>query len=122
MARLSRAPIKPASKKLPQTQVFFTHKEKVKKLMKTIDLLLARFGGEPVIPLEIAANYWNFKPDTLKQKIDDGEIRIAYFSLDESSQKARKFILLVDLATLIENKYAAATAKFQDQWAELDAV
>lgn len=89
--------------------------------MKTIDLLLARFGGDPVIPLEVAASYWNYKPDTLKQKIDDGEIRIPYFSLDEGKQKARKFVMLVDLAALIENRYAAAAAKFQDQWAELDA-
>lgn len=89
--------------------------------MKTIDLLLARFGGEPVIPLEIAANYWNYKPDTLKQKIDDGDIRIPYFSLDAGSQKARRFVRLTDLAALIDLKYSAATAKFQDQWAEFDA-
>jgi hypothetical protein len=89
--------------------------------MKTIDLLLARFGGEPMIPLEIAANYWNYKSDTLKQKIDDGKIRLPYFSLDEDSQKAGRFVRLVDLATFIDLKYSAATAKFQDHWAELDA-
>lgn len=89
--------------------------------MKTIDILLARFGGEPVIPLEIAATYWNYKPDTLKQKIDDGDVRIPYFSLDEGSQKARKFVRLVDLAALIDLKYSVAMAKFQVQWAELDA-
>jgi hypothetical protein len=89
--------------------------------MQTIDLLLARFGGDPVVPLDIAATYWNYKPDTLKQKIDDGEIRIPYFSLDEGRQKARRFVLLTDLAALIVEKHAAATARFHDQWEELDA-
>lgn len=90
--------------------------------MKTIDLLLARFGAEPVIPLETAAGYWKYKPDTLKQKIDDGEIRIPYFSLDEKSQKAQRFVLLTDLATLIEEKHAAATARFHEQWEEMDRI
>lgn len=89
--------------------------------MKTIDLLLARFGGDPVIPFETAATYLNYKQDTLKQKIDDGEIRIPYFSLDGRSQKAQRFVLLTDLANLIDEKHAAATAKFHDQWGEYDA-
>ncbi|MBO9444612.1 hypothetical protein [Ruegeria sp. R14_0] len=33
--------------------------------MKTIDMLLAHFGGNPIIPLEHVAQYLNYKPDTL---------------------------------------------------------
>ncbi|UWQ85035.1 MULTISPECIES: pyocin activator PrtN family protein [Leisingera] len=88
--------------------------------MKTIDMLLARFGADPVIPLEAAAGYWRYKPDTLKQKIDGGEIRIPYFSLDENSQKAQRFIHLTDFANFIDERHATETTRFQDQWAEMD--
>ncbi|MQY44267.1 hypothetical protein GG681_16595 [Epibacterium sp. SM1969] len=62
--------------------------------MKTIDMLLAHFGGNPIIPLEHVAQYLNYRPDTLKQKIDVGDIRLPYIGVENNSQKAQKFIQL----------------------------
>lgn len=86
--------------------------------MKTIDMLLAHFGGSPIIPFEAAANYLRYKPDTLKQKIDNGEIRVPYFSLEDRSQKAQKYLPLMGIAALIDMQYAAAREKFDSSWAE----
>jgi hypothetical protein len=84
--------------------------------MKTIDMLLAHFGGNPIIPIEEAAQYLKYKPDTLKQKIDSGDIRIPYFSLEDNSQKAQKFVMLPDLAQRIDDQFFAAREKFSSVW------
>jgi hypothetical protein len=80
--------------------------------MKTINMLLAHFGGNPIIPIEEAAQYLKYKPDTLKQKIDGGDIRLPYFSLEDNSQKAQKFVMLPDMAQLIDVQFFAAREKF----------
>ncbi|CUJ89734.1 Pyocin activator protein PrtN [Ruegeria denitrificans] len=84
--------------------------------MKTIDMLLAHFGGNPIIPLEHVAQYLNYKPDTLKQKIDGGDIRLPYTGVENNSQKAQKFIQLTDLARLIDVQFTAAQEKFASIW------
>ncbi len=58
--------------------------------MATLEMLIAHHRGSPIIPIEKAAEYLMYKPDTLKQKIDKGAIRIPYFSLENESQKAQK--------------------------------
>lgn len=88
--------------------------------MNTIDMLLAHFGGTPIIPIEHVAQYLNYKPDTLKQKIDNGDIRIRYFSMENNSQKAQKFVKLPDLADLIDIQYGAAQEKFSSLWEEAE--
>ena len=92
--------------------------------MQTINMLLAHFGGNPIIPLETAANFLQYKPDTLKQKIDNGEIRIPYFSIEEDGQKARpskkaqKFLYLTEIAAVIDRKRIASREHAQNVWAE----
>ena len=86
--------------------------------MKTIDMLLAHFGGNPIIAIEEVAHYLNYKPETLKQKIDNGDIRIPYFALENSSQKAQKFVMLPDLAQLIDIQFLSAREKFTSAWDE----
>lgn len=86
--------------------------------MKTINMLLAHFGGNPIIPIEEAAQYLKYKPDTLKQKIDGGDIRLPYFSLEDNSQKAQKFVMLPDMAQLIDIQFCAAREKFTSIWDE----
>lgn len=86
--------------------------------MKTIDMLLAHFGGNPIIQFEHAAQFLNYKPDTLKQKIDSGDIRIPYFSLEGKSQKAQKFVMLPALAQLIDVHSNSADDRFSSMWAE----
>lgn len=95
--------------------------------MKTIDLLLAHFGGNPIIPIEVAANFLQYKPDTLKQKIDSGDIRIQYFCIEgdgtnaRPSQKAQKFLPLIEIAALIDRQSVASKKHFESVWEEVDS-
>ncbi len=83
--------------------------------MTTLDMLLAHFGGTPVIPLEVAAQYWGYEAETLARKADSGEVRVPYFRLDER-QKAARLIMLADIATIIEERHRAARANFEKKW------
>ena len=83
--------------------------------MTTFEMLLAHFGGVPVIPLEAAAKYWGYEADTLAKKADNGEVRIPYFRLDES-QKAARLMMLSDIAVVIEERHRAACESFEHKW------
>lgn len=85
--------------------------------MTTLEMLLAHFGGVPVIPLETAAQYWGYEADTLAKKADNGDVRVPYFRLDES-QKATRLMMLTDIASLIEERHRAACGAFADKWRE----
>ena len=91
-------------------------------------MLLARFGGSPIIPTETAANYLQYKPDTLKQKIDNGEIRVQYFCIEgdgkntRPSQKAQKFLPLIEIAALIDRQSVASREHFESVWAEAASI
>ncbi|SUZ30844.1 hypothetical protein ROE7235_00573 [Roseibaca ekhonensis] len=82
--------------------------------MTTLEMLLAHFGGVPVIPLEAAAQYWGYEADTLAKKADAGDVRIPYFRLDES-QKATRLMMLSDIAAIIEERHRAACRTFADK-------
>jgi hypothetical protein len=86
--------------------------------LNTINMLIAHFGGSPIIPVENAAEYLRYKPDTLKQKILRGDIRLAAFSIESDSQKAQKFVKLADLAELIDEHYQVAKQDFDVLWDE----
>ncbi|MCA2009160.1 pyocin activator PrtN family protein [Tritonibacter mobilis] len=88
--------------------------------MATLEMLIAHHRGSPIIPIEKAAEYLMYKPDTLKQKIDKGAIRIPYFSLENESQKAQKYIYTIDLANLIDLQATAAREKFKSLWEEAE--
>ncbi len=83
--------------------------------MTTFEMLLAHFGGVPVIPLEAAAQYWGYEADTLAKKADNGDVRVPYFRLDES-QKAARLMMLSDIATVIEERHRAACQAFAEKW------
>ncbi|UWP96471.1 pyocin activator PrtN family protein [Aliiroseovarius crassostreae] len=95
--------------------------------MKTIDLLIARFGASPSIPFEQGAEYLQYHPETLRQKIDGGAIRLMYFFLEDEgannrrSQKAQKYLSLVELAELIDQKITASRDEFEILWEEMNA-
>lgn len=86
--------------------------------MNTINMLIAHFGGSPIIPVENAAEYLRYKPGTLKQKILRGDIRLAAFSIESDSQKAQKFVKRADLAELIDEHYQVAKQDFDVLWDE----
>lgn len=95
--------------------------------MKTIDLLIAHFGASPSIPFEQGAEYLQYHPETLRQKIDCGAIRLRYFFIEDEgannrrSQKAQKYLSLVELAELIDQKITASIDEFEILWEEMSA-
>lgn len=83
--------------------------------MTTIEMLLAHYGGVPVIPLEAAAQYWGYEADTLAKKVDNGDVRVPFFRLDEG-QKATRLMMLTDIAAIIEERHQAACESFAEKW------
>ncbi|MEP1832069.1 MAG: pyocin activator PrtN family protein [Hyphomonas sp.] len=83
--------------------------------MTTLEMLLAHFGGVPVIPLELAAQYWGYEADTLAKKVDKGEVQVPFFRLDES-QKATRLMMLTDIAAIIEERHQTACEAFAGKW------
>lgn len=93
--------------------------------MTTIDLLITHFGASPSIPFEQGAAYLQYHPETLRQKIDNGTIRLRYFFIEDErannrrSQKAQKYLSLVELVELIDQKINASRGEFETLWGEL---
>lgn len=85
--------------------------------MTTFDMLLAHFGGIPMIPLETAASYWGYEPDTLAKKVEAGDVHLPFFRLD-TSQKAARLVMLVDLAKLLDERHLAASYEFSKKWGQ----
>lgn len=83
--------------------------------MTTFDMLLAHFGGIPMIPLEAAAPYWGYEPDTLAKKVEAGDVRLPFFRLD-TSQKAARLVMLSDVAELLDERHRAASENFLSKW------
>ncbi len=54
--------------------------------MTTLEMLLAHYGGVPIIPLEAAAQYWGYEADTLAKKLKMGMSKYRFFA----STKARR--------------------------------
>lgn len=77
--------------------------------METIFLLMARYRGLPIIPVETVCNDF-FRPLTVKkfmEKIAAGEIRLTVVRLT-NSQKAAKGVNINDLAAYLDKMHAAA--------------
>ena len=83
--------------------------------MTTFEMLLAHFGGIPMIPLEAAATYWGYEPDTLAKKVEAGDVRLPFFRLDRS-QKAARLVMLIDVAKLLDEHHRAASDEFFRKW------
>ena len=77
--------------------------------MNTAFLLMAQYGGKPVIPVDdICRDFFtHLTPDKLVRKISAGEIAIPLVRI-EASQKSAKGIHLTDLAAYIDARREAA--------------
>lgn len=83
--------------------------------MTTLEMMLAHFGGVPMIPLSAAAPFWGCETDTLARKVDTGEVRLPYFRMDES-QKATRLIMLTDLSAVVDERHEIARQAFHERW------
>ena len=77
--------------------------------MNTAFLLMAQYGGKPVIPIKDVCRdfFTHLTPEKLVRKISAGEITIPLVRM-EASQKAAKGIHLTDLAAYIDTRREAA--------------
>lgn len=79
--------------------------------MKTLFLLMARYDGLPVIPIErIQQDYFpHLTVPKLLAKCSKREIKLAIVRTDPGSQKTPKGVHIEDLATYLDAVRAAAT-------------
>jgi hypothetical protein len=77
--------------------------------VKTAFLLMARYDGLAIIPLELVCKdyFSHLTPVQFARKATDGEIDLPLVRI-ENSQKAAKGVHLVDLAKWIDDRRAAA--------------
>lgn len=77
--------------------------------MNTMFLLLAQYGGKPVIPVEDVCRdfFTHLTPEKFIRKVSAGELAIPLVRL-EPSQKCAKGVHLTDLAIYIDKRREAA--------------
>lgn len=77
--------------------------------MNTAFMLMAQYGGRPVIPVDLVCRDYFSHLDSVKfiRKARSGEIKIPLIEI-EDSQKAAKGIHVNDLAAYIDTRHAAA--------------
>lgn len=82
--------------------------------MDTAFLLLARYNGQPVLPVDVVCNdfFSHLTPIKFLRKVDSGEIRIPVMRI-EGSQKAARGVHISDLAAWIDARRAAARREME---------
>lgn len=77
--------------------------------MNTAFLLMAKYDGQPVIPLDVVCRdfFSHLTPQKLVVKVDKGEINLPVMRI-ETSQKASKGVHVSDLAEWIDKRRAVA--------------
>ncbi len=77
--------------------------------MDTQFLLLARYGGQPILPLDVVCKdfFSHLSPQKMIIKVDKGEIALPVVRM-ESSQKSAKGVHISDLAAWIDQRRAVA--------------
>ena len=77
--------------------------------MKTAWMLMARYDGLPVLPLDIVCRdfFSHLTPQKLAQKVDKGELNLPVVRI-EHSQKAARGVHISDLARWIDDRRAVA--------------
>jgi len=82
--------------------------------MNTAFMLLARYEGQPVIPVDVVCRdfFSHLTVDKFVRKVSAGEIAIPLVRM-EASQKAAKGIHLNDLAAYLDERRAAAVKECQ---------
>ena len=77
--------------------------------MTTLMMLLLHNNGLPMMPAdEVARTHFGLSTDKFVQKVRRGDIPLPLVEMEEDSQKAKKGIMLADLAGYIDGRAAAA--------------
>jgi len=82
--------------------------------MNTALLLMARYDGKPVIPVEDVCRdfFTHLTVDKFVRKVSSGEIRLPLIRM-EGSQKAAKGVHLNDLAAYLDQRREAARKELE---------
>ena len=82
--------------------------------LNTAWLLLARYGGLPVIPVEdVCRDYFrHLSPENLIRKVSAGELDLPLVRMD-AGPKCAKGVSLVDLAAYLDRRMEAARREAQ---------
>jgi hypothetical protein len=85
--------------------------------MNTLFLLMARYNGLPIIPVDVVCRdfFQHLEPEKFLRKVMAGEISLPIVRI-ESSQKCAKGVPIADLADYLDQQIALAR-KERDQLA-----
>jgi hypothetical protein len=77
--------------------------------MNTLFLLMARYDGLPIIPVEaVCRDYFHLTVDKFLRKVLAGEIPLPIVRVESSSQKTAKGVPIKDLADYLDMRIDAA--------------
>ena len=77
--------------------------------MNTLMMLMVAYNGRPDLDAKIVAeNHFNLTEGKFLKKVGNHEIDLPVIRLEDASQKARRIIMLADLANFLDRKAAEA--------------
>jgi hypothetical protein len=78
--------------------------------MKTAFMLLARYDGLPVIPVDVVCKdfFSHLTPEKFLRKVLAGEIALPVVRMENSSQKTAKGVHVTDLSAYLDTQAEAA--------------
>lgn len=73
--------------------------------MNTVMMLMVAYNGRPDLDVRtVAENHFNLTEEKFLKKVKDREIELAVIRLEDTSQKARRIVMLADLASYLDKK------------------
>lgn len=82
--------------------------------MNTAFLLMARYEGLPIIPVDVVCRdfFQHLSPEKFVRKVDAGELAIPLVRM-EASQKAAKGVHIADLAAYLDRQRERALKEYR---------
>lgn len=76
-----------------------------KSKMNTFMMLMVAYNGKPDLDVKtVAVNHFNLTEGKFLKKVENQEIDLPVIRLEDASQKARRIIMLTDLAGFLDKK------------------
>lgn len=73
--------------------------------MNTLMMLMVAYNGRPDLDVKtVAENHFNLTEGKFLKKVENFEIDLPVIRLEDASQKARRIIMLTDLAGFLDKK------------------
>lgn len=73
--------------------------------MNTFMMLMVAYNGKPDLDVKtVADNHFNLTEAKFLKKVENHEIDLPVIRLEDASQKARRIVMLADLANFLDKK------------------